>query len=182
MRIHFLLRPRLNEFVINSNNNNNNNNGVFCIYNNGLIMYFLRGSDIAFIAIYVDYIMLCASTESVMISPQHWLTNFGVLTWKRSHSVLPCIFNYARPGTIHSDYLARYLQSVPLLWFTNKNLQGYMPCYRIGEIAYGSVPLLFVCIFSDAAMRIDVSYAVTLVARCMANPGMPQWEALVRIC
>ena len=36
-------------------------------------------------------------------------------------------------------------------------------------------------IFSMIAMRVGISYAVTSVARFTANPGMPQWVALVCI-
>jgi hypothetical protein len=35
--------------------------------------------------------------------------------------------------------------------------------------------------FAMVAMRVDLSYVVTCIARFSANPGLPLWNALIRV-
>ena len=71
----------------------------------------------------------------------------------------------------HGMNLINFRQSLPLRPVMSDSPNNIVQSW----MRNGSILLMFAMI----AMRVDISYAVTSVAHSTANPGMPNWVALV---
>jgi hypothetical protein len=162
------------------------------------VMYLSAGAEFALLAIYVDDLLLFTTTSELAdeitakLKAKFNCVNLGEITW----CLGMCISTSAFRHTITLDleqYLtttvARYefseLQSVPTPMLHDLKLTKE-DCPTTDEAkeamrAYPFRSAISSLMFAMVAMRADLSYVVTCIARFSANPGLPHWNALVRV-
>ena len=166
--------------------------------NDTCLMYFVKDSRIVLIAIYVDDILMCSTTEQLadeitaQLEAKFKCVNLGEISWCLGMRIQtsPCrhIITLDLDQYIHS-ILARYefdqLPVLPTPMLHDQRLTSAdSPSTDAEREVMEDYPFrsaISSLMFAMVAMRADISYAVISVARFTANPGLPHWKALVRI-
>jgi hypothetical protein len=162
------------------------------------VMYLIVGAQILLLAIYVDDLLLFATTEALadevtaQLQAKFQCTNLGEITWclgmhittsADRHTITLDLDQYIQ--TIIARYEFEDLQPVPTPMLHDIKLsKDDCPTTDAESEAMKAYPFrsaISSLMFAMVAMRADLSYAVTSVARFSANPGMAHWTALVRI-
>ena len=151
------------------------------------------------VAIYVDDILMCSTTEQLaeditaQLEAKVKCVNFGEISWCLGMQIQTSecrdIITLDLDQYIQS-ILARYeLEHLPAVAPPMSHdqevdqrrltIHGRRTCSVMEDYPFRSA--VSSLMFAMVAMRVDILYAVISVARFTANPGLPHWQALVRI-
>ena len=150
------------------------------------------------VAIYVDDILVCSTTEQLaeditaQLEAKFKCVNLSEITWclgmRIQTSECRLIITLDLDQYIQS-ILARYeLEHLPAVATPMSHDQRLTsadsPSTDAERAVMKDYPFRSAVsspMFAMVAMRVDISYAVISVARFTANPGLPHWQALVQI-
>jgi hypothetical protein len=149
------------------------------------VMYLSAGADFALLAIYVDDLLLLRRDHRQAQSQVQLCRCLGmcISTSADRHTITLDLEQYLT--TIVTRYEFSELQSVPTPMLHDLKLTKE-DCPTTDEAkeamrAYPFRSAISSLMFAMVVMRADLSYVVTCIARFSANPGLPHWNALVRV-
>ena len=162
------------------------------------LMYLVTTDGLILVAIYVDDILLCATSLTLaddittQLEAKFNCVNLGKISWCLGmrirtsdclHIITLDLDHYIQ--TILARYEFDQLPAAPTPMLHDLKLSAAdCPSTDAETKVMEDYPFrsaVTSLMFAMVAMRVDISYAVISVARFTANPGLPHWHALVRI-
>jgi hypothetical protein len=162
------------------------------------LLYIQKGTDVVLILVYVDDILMCSTSNELadvytdLLHRKFSITNLGELVWCLGMRIRTSADRHSISLDLHryiDVILERYnfgtVQPVPTpMIHTLKLSKTQCPQTQadIDEMAnYPYRSAISALMFAMIVLRFDISFPVISCARFSQNPGLPHWEALVRI-